>query len=75
MTGATFPKRMVASVSALVLAACGGADNVASPGEGAFPPSGGGGTGGGTTPTTPAPGQAAADCPTGFANVGTVANG
>jgi hypothetical protein len=75
MTGATFTKLMVASASALVLAACGGADNVASPGEGAFPIAGGGGTGGGTNPTTPAPGQPAADCPTGFANVGTVANG
>ncbi|WP_334163507.1 hypothetical protein [Phenylobacterium sp.] len=66
---------LLASLSAVALASCGGggADNVASPGEGAFPPTSGGGTGGGTT--EPPPGQAAADCPTGFANVGTVANG
>lgn len=74
MAGNKFSMFMVASLSALSLAACGGADNVASPGEGAFPPdSGTGGGGGGTTP--PPAGQAAADCPTGFANLGTVANG
>lgn len=58
--------------ASLALAGCGGADSVASPGEGGF------GNGGGTNPnnpTTPAPGTPAADCPTGFANVGTVANG
>ncbi|RAK66559.1 hypothetical protein [Phenylobacterium kunshanense] len=75
MNGATLKITLVASVGALALAACsGGADNVASPGEGAFPPSAGGGTGTGGGTTTP-PGQAASDCPTGFANVGTVANG
>ena len=78
MTGVTKLKTLLlASLSAISRAACGGggADNVASPGEGAFPPGTGtgGGTGGGTTP--PAAGQAAADCPTGFANVGTVAAG
>jgi hypothetical protein len=74
MNGAQLRLFLVASAGALALAACsGGADNVASPGEGAFPPSSGGGTGGGGT--TPQPGQPAADCPTGFANVGTVANG
>ncbi len=66
---------LITSLSAIALASCGGgADNVASPGEGAFPPANGGGTGGGD-PITPAPGQAAVDCPTGFANVGTVAGG
>lgn len=67
---------LAASIGALALAGCGGADNVASPGEGAFPPTSGGGTGGtgGGTGTLP-PGTPAADCPTGFANVGTVANG
>jgi hypothetical protein len=74
MAGKKFSLFMVASLSALSLAACGGADNVASPGEGAFPPSGGGGGGGGGGGTLP-PGTPAADCPTGFANVGTVANG
>ena len=75
MNGAKLKIILVASVGALALAACsGGADNVASPGEGAFPPNSGGGTGTGGGTTTP-PGQAAADCPTGFANVGTVANG
>lgn len=57
----------------LALAGCGGADSVASPGEGSFAGGGGGGTP--TTPTTPAPGTPASDCPSGFANVGTVANG
>jgi hypothetical protein len=74
MTGSKFSLFLVASLSALSLAACGGgADNVASPGEGAFPPNsgGGGGGGGGALP----PGTPSADCPTGFANVGTVANG
>lgn len=56
--------------SALALAACGSAE-VASPGEGDF----GGGNGGGGGVVPPPPGQAAADCPTGFANVGTVAGG
>lgn len=56
----------------LALAGCGGADSVASPGEGSF--AGGGGTTP-TTPTTPPPGTPASDCPSGFANVGTVANG
>ena len=76
MTGVTnFRNLLITSLSALALASCGGggADNVASPGEGAFPPSnGGGGTGGGGTLP---PGTPAADCPTGFSNVGTVANG
>ena len=75
MTGVKLKLILVGSLSALALAGCGGADNVASPGEGAFPPSGGGTTppdnGGGT----PQPGQPAADCPTGFSNVGLVANG
>ena len=54
MAGKKFSMFMVASLSAVSLAACGGADNVASPGEGAFPPDGGGtappGNGGGTLP-------------------------
>lgn len=64
--------------AALALSACGnGADRVASPGEGAFPPPPP------TAPPPPAPpppseppptGGPAADCPTGFANAGTVAN-
>jgi hypothetical protein len=60
-----------------VLAACdGGASEVASPGEGTFGGgTGGGGGGGGGGNPGPAPGQPAADCPAGFANVGTVANG
>jgi hypothetical protein len=76
MTGVTKLRvLLVAAMSALALAACsGGADNVASPGEGAFPPSGGGGGGGGGGGTLP-PGTPAPDCPAGFANVGTVASG
>ncbi|MCR5874050.1 hypothetical protein LRS10_07660 [Phenylobacterium sp. J426] len=77
MTGATkFKTLLVMSLSALALAGCGGgADNVASPGEGAFPPGSGGNGGGNNGGNNPPPGQAAADCPTGLANVGTVANG
>jgi len=75
MTGKKFSKLMIASLGALSLAACGGADNVASPGEGAFPPDSGGGGGGGGGGGTLPPGTPAADCPTGFANVGLVANG
>ncbi|MBO9902753.1 hypothetical protein J7435_12580 [Xanthomonas phaseoli pv. dieffenbachiae] len=58
--------------TALALSACGGgADRVASPGEGAFPPA--------PAPTpaptpAPAPSGPAADCPSGFSNVGTIAN-
>ncbi|PVM82265.1 hypothetical protein DDF67_25030 [Caulobacter endophyticus] len=58
--------------ASLALAGCGGADGVASPGEGGF---GNGGGSNPTNPTNPPPGTPAADCPTGFANVGTVANG
>lgn len=74
MTGTNFRKLLITSLSALALASCGGggADNVASPGEGAFPPSNGGGNNGGNNPP---PGTPAADCPAGFSNVGTVANG
>ncbi len=59
--------------AAATLSACGGADEVASPGEGAF----NGGTGTPTNPGTgnPAPGTPASDCPTGFTNAGVVANG
>lgn len=57
----------------LALAGCGGADSVASPGEGSFA-GGGGNPTNPTNPTTPTPGTPATDCPTGFLNVGTVAN-
>ncbi|WGM37640.1 hypothetical protein [Caulobacter sp. NIBR1757] len=60
---------MAAASASLVLASCGGADGVASPGEGDFGGGGGGTGGGGGGGGT---GGAAADCPTGFANVGTV---
>ena len=71
MTGFRLTTLLAISASALTLAACGSAE-VASPGEGDFGGSGGGG-GGGTTPLPP--GTPAADCPAGFANVGTVAGG
>jgi hypothetical protein len=76
MTGVTKLKTLlVMSLSALALAGCGGgADNVASPGEGAFPPGSGGGDPGGN-PGNPPPGQPAADCPAGLSNVGVVAGG
>ena len=71
MTGFRLTTLLAVSASALTLAACGSAE-VASPGEGDF---GGGGGGGTPPPTTPPPGTPAADCPTGFANVGLVAGG
>jgi len=66
---------LMAFGAALALSACGGgADRVASPGEGAFPP-------GPTNPPPPPPpppppssGGPATECPTGFSNVGTIAN-
>lgn len=63
---------LVASLGALALAGCGGGGSeVASPGEGQFASGGTGGTGG----TGGGSGQASADCPTGFTNLGTIANG
>jgi hypothetical protein len=70
MTGFRLTTLLALSASALALAACGSAE-VASPGEGDF--GGGGGTNPGG-PTTPPPGTPATDCPTGFANVGLIAN-
>src|SRR5690606_21121367 len=72
MMNSSFKTLLVAAASTLALAACGGSAEVASPGEGDFGNGGGGNPGG---PGTPGTGQAAADCPTGFANVGTIANG
>jgi hypothetical protein len=58
--------------AAAFVASCGGADEVASPGGGVFnpPPTGGGGG-----VVVPPPGTPAADCPTGFTDVGIVAAG
>lgn len=70
MTGLRLKSLLAISASAMILAACGSAE-VASPGEGDF---GGGTGGGGGGPTTPPPGTPASDCPSGFANVGLVAN-
>lgn len=64
---------LLAAGAAVALAGCGGADRVVSPGEGQFNGGGGGGTGGGGGGGGGT--GAAADCPTGFVNVGTVANG
>ncbi|MDV3457273.1 hypothetical protein RZN05_09790 [Sphingomonas sp. HF-S4] len=55
---------LMTSCAALSLAACDGASSVASPGEGAFPPSTPAPTPAPATPT-PTPGTAAAACPTG----------
>ncbi|MBC7166930.1 hypothetical protein [Phenylobacterium sp.] len=76
MTGTTNLRNLlIMSLSAMALAACGGgASEVASPGEGAFPPSSGGGSGGGGGGGSGGSGSAASDCPTGFTNVGTIAN-
>lgn len=74
MTGLRLTTLLAVSASALTLAACGSAE-VASPGEGAFPPAAP------TAPPAPAPTPtptpttgAAADCPTGFSNVGVIAD-
>lgn len=70
-----FVRFVCVATAALVLAACNGADEVASPGEGAFPPA--------ATPspvTNPQPTQPPvaagppSDCPAGYANVGTIAD-
>ena len=71
MTGLRFKSALAVAASALVLAACGSSE-VASPGEGNF--GNGGNPTNPTNPTNPAPGTPATDCPTGFANVGTIAN-
>ncbi|WP_397400029.1 hypothetical protein [Phenylobacterium sp.] len=66
---------LVATVGALALASCGGGgSSVVSPGEGAFATGGTGGTGG-AGGGSGGNGQASSDCPTGFINLGTVANG
>lgn len=57
--------------AAVALSGCFGADKVASPGEGVLVS---GTTPAPTPPTGPAPGTPATDCPTGFANIGVVAN-
>ncbi len=57
---------------AVMLAGCNNADDIQSPGEGQFASGGTGGTGG--TGNTGGNGTASADCPTGFNNLGTVAN-
>lgn len=74
MTGFRLTTLLAASASVLTLAACGSAE-VASPGEGVFPPSNGGGDNGGGV-VTPPPGTPAADCPsTVFSNVGLTPDG
>lgn len=68
-------KLLLVSVAASVLAGCGGgADDIASPGEGnlvGVAPGTGGGSGGGTTPTPTGP---AATCPNGTTDAGVIAN-
>ena len=74
MTGSQLKSLLLVAASALSLAACGSSE-VASPGEGDFGNggnNGGGDNGGGNGGNN---GQAAADCPTGFDNVGVVADG
>ena len=71
MTDLRLKSLLAVAASALALSACGSSE-VASPGEGDF---GNGGTTPPPTTGTPGTGQAAAECPTGLANVGTVANG
>lgn len=72
MTGSQLKLLLLAAASAVTLAACGSSE-VASPGEGDFGNPGTPVDPG--NPGQPGDGQAAADCPTGFANVGIVAGG
>ncbi len=73
MTGIRLTTLLAVSASALTLPACGSAE-VASPGEGVFPPGGGGNGGGGVV--TPPPGTPATDCPSAvFSNVGLTPDG
>ncbi|MBU1383946.1 MAG: hypothetical protein KKG14_06625 [Alphaproteobacteria bacterium] len=73
MTGIRLKSLLAVSASALTLAACGSAE-VASPGEGVFPPNNGGG--GGVVNPPPAPGTPATDCPSNaFSNVGLTPDG
>jgi hypothetical protein len=68
-------KTLVATLSAVAaLSGCGGADDVASPGEAAFapPPPVQAPTPTPTPPPPPPSGGPAADCPTSFVNVGTI---
>ncbi len=59
------------AAASVLLAACGGGSDIASPGEGQFATGGAGGGSGGSGGN----GSASADCPTGFINLGTIANG
>ena len=61
-------KLLMVGVAASVLSACGGADDVASPGEGTI--IGGGNSGGGTTTPPPVSTGPAASCPTGTTDRG-----
>lgn len=63
------------AAAALMLAACGNADEVTSPGEGQFATGGTGGSGSSSGGSSGGSSGASADCPTGFLNLGTVANG
>jgi hypothetical protein len=65
------PLAMTAIATLLLTACSGGGSKVASPGDGQFASGGTGGSTGGTGGN----GQASSDCPTGFINLGTIANG
>ncbi|MEA1072867.1 hypothetical protein [Sphingomonas sp. LY160] len=76
MINSKIAQYLMVGAAAVALAGCGGADDVASPGEGVIvvpspTPTPTPGTG---TPT-PTPGTAAPSCPTGTADVGTIAVG
>lgn len=76
MTGfKDFKTLLITSLSAVALASCGGGDAPVSPGEGSFGGGSGGGSGGNGGGNGGGTGSAAADCPAGFTNAGTVVNG
>lgn len=73
MNPKTLKAALLACGASLILAACGGGgSSISSPGEGAFT---GGGSGGGSGGGGGGSGGAAANCPQGFADLGTIANG
>lgn len=68
----TFRAFLLAGTTALMLSACGGADDIASPGEGTIVTPPGGGGGGTTPPPTGGNGTPAASCPGGTIDRGLV---
>ncbi|MEH3036700.1 MAG: hypothetical protein PGN23_09480 [Sphingomonas adhaesiva] len=76
MLSFTRRRTLLATTACLFLASCGGADDIASPGEGSFPPGVGTPTPSPTTSPSPTPtsGVPAASCPSNTIDAGVVGN-